>query len=1710
MTPIMAAAQAGLCIERGPVFRVDLFNLAGQDQIVIFMVAHHLCVDMVSWRIIVQDLSQILETGSLAVETPPSFRSWCALQSSHNKTVDTETLLPFEEAPSDLDYWGAHGPLTYGRTDTETFSLSEDMTRLALVDCHKAFSSEPIDVFLAAVAHAFSRIFTDRDVPTLHTESHGREAPAGSHIDLSRTVGWFTTICPLVVSVRADDAVDSVRRIKDMRRSIPGKGRPYFAHKCLGRAAEAASSAMEVLFNYLGGGVQQIEHADSLIRPVELDDDQVLDFSRATADAGPETTRLALFEISAIVVNNRLQFSFLYDGSLSRAGDVRRWIGDCKSTLEETVQGLMRRPAEPTLSDYPLLPLTYDDLRTLTKVALPRVGIDHASSSSHVEDIYPCTPVQEGMLISQLRDPSAYIFHAVYSVKHASARHLGLDADRLGRAWQKVVDRHAALRTVFIESVHRGGVFDQVVLKKVDCGVVLLRSSDEEAMARLGQVTLRGTANQAKQPQLPHRLAVCTTHSGRVLMKLEVNHAAMDGGSLSIILEELAFGYAGTLDSAPGPLYRDYVQYTCSRPARADTEYWMRYLDGLKPCYFPKLNTSTSTSTSTAAATDTRRLRSAALQFDRYSELRRLSERMHVTLANMMHAAWAFVLRKHTGSDDVCFGYLTADRDAPVENIRGVVGTLINMLCCRVQISSSQTLEDVFRTAQDQHLQSMPFQRCSLARVQHELGLAGKSLYNTSISTQSHSVGGGESGGGSNTIAFEMEEGHDPSEVSWAIVEEWGGGMGGRNVSTTFANQKDDWQYAITVNIEASKASEGVLFRYWSDHVSDDQVQEMARCMAQVLDGFINRPAQSVAELDFELDRKPTTKSPSECRAEAAGAAEAAKDRVIEEPLAGPGTPRSIGKSSSVASSSENSVDTLVKKPSPTAQVNTRAAQSSREKTLLALWSALLNLPDDSISGQDSFFHLGGDSITAMKLVGDARDQGLALTVADVFRHPSFNDMAARVSTPDMDASNEPANGNKPTITKLAAQHDPYERFSLLAASNVDAFLQTSIVPQVCVFRGGLSDVLPATDFQSLAVAGALLESRWMLNYFYLDGDGPLNLGHLKRTCFRLVQALDILRTVFVPSGGRFLQVVLRTLRPAFHVVEVDNESLDDFSTGLLKRDRGGGGGGGAGEGGASPRLGEPFVEFTVVRHRHSSRHRILLRISHAQYDGVCFPKMLDALQAAYRGETVPRPPSFANYLRASAVALTSDHYQHWNKLLEGSSMTEIVRRKGPNYRTTVAGATTATLKRTVHLPPVESGHITTATIVKAAWAYVLVQVSASADVVFGHTISGRNAAVEGVGNMIGPCLNLLPVRVRFGGPGWTARHLLHQVQDQQLANMPHEVLGFREIIRHCTTWPGWTYFTSTVQHQNVDQSTVVRLGDVDYQVGCASTAHEDFADLSVFSQQHRQACDGTDGGTGDMYEIMLSFAEGGAIPHDFAKRALDMLCDAARIFAADPDVALPSQAELFRRPRQVPFDEVSAAAPSSYDDESAFQASSRLQHLGRAQLLDLSTLVSTAWRQVLALPGQQTKTKAKETEASAAAAGNNTSSPGGLDPDTSFFALGGDIIGLAQVAWLLDQGGFPVRHLEDLVDHPTVRGHMAVLASSTCGGGAGARGVASAAAAVVSAAASPLEIEDAAVPVVRRITRVDSSLAKAVRLAKRFTKQKHEPRCEVNAPAAA
>ena len=1574
MVPAIAKSQAGMDIENGPLVAANLFNIQGSKQGV-FLTIHHLVVDAVSWLIILQDLQEFLNKGSLSPDNALSFQVWSKMQTRNaqaNSESSTEKLLPVKFASAQMNYWGISPQKdVYGDAETLSFCLDEDVTALALGDCHKSLHTEPVDVFLSAIAQSFSRIFTDRLTASIFNESHGRE-PWDTSIDLSSTVGWFTLMYPLHVPVNYDDdSVDIVKQMKDARRKVPSNGRPYFASRFLtseGRDKYRNHSPMEILFNYLGR-MGSVGSDDSLLQKMDSPDDE--EASRLTADVSPSTPRLAVFEISAAVSEGKLHFTFMYNKALNNIESARLWVRECQLTLQETVQKLAQIPAQPTLSDFPLLPISYSELDRLTDKSLVKAGVTRLEE---IEDIYPCSPTQEGILLSQSRDPTSYIFHSVSEVVPLWLDST-LDAQKLITAWQMVVDRHPALRTVFVDSVYKGGMFDQVVVRSADSGALLIECDESEALDKLGAIKIQDH-NYKKQPKLPHQLTVCRSSSGKVFFKLEINHAVIDGASSANIMRDLAFAYEGKLPSGLGPLYRDYISYIKEQSPSAGMQYWKGYLEAVQPTFFPRLNNKSTS----------RRLASAHLEFKKYAELQQLSKELNVTLSNVMHAAWAMVLRSYTNQDDVSFGYLTSGRDAPVKGIQDAVGAFINMLICRIQFKSQMSMKEIFRRVQTEYLDSLPHQHCSLAKVQHELKIAGKSLFNTAVSIQGSSAAEAVEG---NTVSFETLVAHDPSE------------------------------YAVTVNINVTPGEEGVLFRYWTDVLTEAQAVGLAKSMSELLESIIEKPSLRIEDID---EKKPQVRkpAPTPLSAPIGDIRPLIKDcvqEVIEQMFKSgaliqynPNTSGSLPTIQVNDEKKKRNTGVQIKEVENEKVLKTIAAEitasrptkeilkaneivqkvrelkpitsaTQTERKLRSLWSETLDVTQESIDHSDSFFELGGDSITAMEMVGAAREAGLSMTVADVFQNPTFTEMANTVRSADaLEAPTSSAvstNASREVIT-YAVNNEIYEPFSLLETDNIATFLQNQICSRIGVFKGGIADVMPLTDFQSLSITASLLESRWMLNYFYLDGRGDIDIKKFRQSVSKLTQTYDILRTVFVPCNDRFLQVVLRQMEPHFSVVEVDT-SLESFTSQLHEDDIEN-----------PPRLGESSLRFIIAKLKGTDRHRILIRINHAQYDGIGLAKILTALQAGYGGLPLPAAPSFSRLVNHAIGRNTSTHYDYWKGLLHGSLMTQVVHRQKPNYNR--AGGETITLKQDVHLPSLAAHNITDATVIKAAWALVIAELTAQSDVTFGNLVNGRTAPISGVEQIVGPCLNIIPVRVLFQ-PYWTVIDLLRSVQDQHVAAMPYENLGFREIIKHCTEWPNWTNFTTCVQHQNMAQHTELKLGSNKYTVGNLGS-NEDFADFSVVSTPKDS----------NIVEIALIYASDGQIPSDFAEKAHRMLCETVANFSENPHWTLLNPKKLTGMPNQT-LEEARIS-----EDSSVLHAT---DGLSEAQLQILFDIVGPSWHAVL--PRKEDGQKPV------------------FNVDSDYFAMGGDVAGLALISVNLQSQGFAVS-IEDLIDNPTMRDQMGLV----------------------------------------------------------------------------
>lgn len=795
LRPVIDNSQATLNIVSGPVFAIDIFDVDDTFSQAIAMVAHHLVVDVVSWGIILDDFQGLLNGVSPPPQSLP-FHSWLEQQAAHARKETASRVFPVSAIPpADLAYWGMENQTNiHADVIEQDIALSPRDTML-LLGAQDALGTETLDILVAALLESFRKAFPDRATVTIHNEGHGRET-FDSKQDLTRTVGWFSTMLPIHLPVSPGDPTDlvsTIRWVKDVRERTPGKGRPYFAYRHLteeGRTRFAGHWPAEVIFNY-HGRLQHLERKEALLQQLDGVD---------TKEVGDDVPRLALFDITAAINQGAIKMSFGFNRQMKRQNEIRAWISECRQTLVDAVDQLLQVRPEPSLSDFKLLPLIYNGMSRLSS-ALP-IG----TTIADVEDIYPSSPMQQGLLLAQMKQPELYMYHTILEVQTSNGSQ-AVDPRRVAEAWQVVVNRHPALRTVFIDSLAKNGSKDQVVLKNKAGRIRFITDCDVSDVAQKLR-DLPGIDCRDSLP--PHCLTICKTTAGSVWIKLELSHAINDGTSIVNILSDLSRAYERKLTRADaGPLYRDFIAHLLSSSQDADVAYWKNYLSGVEPCFFPNLNDGKSTAHEHS---------SVEVNISDITPVQIFCKKNGVTLSNVLQVAWALVLHCYVGASDVSFGVVASGRDIPVKNIDEAVGVFVNMLIARLTFSDETTIAQLLGSLQTDSINALAHQNCSLADVQHELQLPA--LFNSAFTFQRRQLS------------------TDPEET--ALVYE--------NMEA-----EDAGEYAITINADVTDESISVDFGYWTDKVCATQAQNMADTFEKILHDIISSDdkALTVGKLDL-------------------------------------------------------------------------------------------------------------------------------------------------------------------------------------------------------------------------------------------------------------------------------------------------------------------------------------------------------------------------------------------------------------------------------------------------------------------------------------------------------------------------------------------------------------------------------------------------------------------------------------------------------------------------------------------------------------------------------------------------------------------------------------------------------------------------------------------------------------------------------------------
>ncbi|HYG62699.1 MAG TPA: amino acid adenylation domain-containing protein, partial [Thermoanaerobaculia bacterium] len=337
-----AAAQAQACLNLsdGPLLRAVFFTFGGEKGERLLLAVHHLGMDGVSWRILLTDLetgyTQITRGQALRLpQKTTSFKGWAERLAGYARSQDLR---------SELGYWLAGPRMQAARLPldgsgdedgwspaTLSISLSTEETRCLVQEVPAASRAHVQELLLAALALALRR-WTGKDALLIDMEGHGREEVFGD-VDLTRTVGWFTTLFPLLVDLQGEREPGAVlARVQGQVRAVPGRGFGYGVLRYLSPDPEVAERLAvlppaQIVFNYLG-------RFDGVAETSSL-------FHLAPESTGPTSSprlkRKHLLEVGAWVGGGRLVVTFTYLETAHRVATIEALTGDFLASLRTLI-----------------------------------------------------------------------------------------------------------------------------------------------------------------------------------------------------------------------------------------------------------------------------------------------------------------------------------------------------------------------------------------------------------------------------------------------------------------------------------------------------------------------------------------------------------------------------------------------------------------------------------------------------------------------------------------------------------------------------------------------------------------------------------------------------------------------------------------------------------------------------------------------------------------------------------------------------------------------------------------------------------------------------------------------------------------------------------------------------------------------------------------------------------------------------------------------------------------------------------------------------------------------------------------------------------------------------------------------------------------------------------------------------------------------------
>ncbi|WP_120308939.1 non-ribosomal peptide synthetase, partial [Mycolicibacterium celeriflavum] len=924
----LVAARSRLNPSDGVMLRAVWAFSTGQ----LALIVHHLAVDGVSWRIVLEDINIALtqHRGGQPVLLPPagtSFARWAEL-------LDERACHP--DVVGRADVWrqvvAIPAALPAPQPAVDTFAtagyltelLDAETTHMLLSEVPAAFHAGVHEILLIAFGLAWAQFLGSGGAPiAIDVEGHGRQEELGADVDLSRTVGWFTAKYPVSLAVgglswtqvvTGDAALGAVLKdAKEQLRSLPD-GLTYGLLRYLNPDVELAGCDPTIGFNYFGRlgspaayasgdvwrfsqeGLSLTGAVDAM--PIALMHTVELNAVTIDTDTGPHLNATWSWAPSALDRTAVTRISRLwFDALAGICAHVRRGGGG----------------------------LTPSDI---APARLSQQQIDELHAQFPIADVLPLTPLQQGLL-----------YHAsiakgsgddAYAVQLDIALSGPVDEHRLRDAVQAVVSRHPHLAARFCpqfeqpvqiipaDPVAPWRYVELATGSHAELGTNGAGSDVDEQIERICVVERAAVCDLVDQPAF--RAALIHIADNRYRFVLTNHHIVLDGWSMPILLQEIFAAYHGHRLPAASP-YRSFMNWLAERDHAAARAVWREK--------FTDFDTPTLLDPPQELGFGRRNVESFRVPAKTTRALTKLARSHHTTVNTVLQGAWALLLSSLTGQRDVAFGTVVSGRPAEVDGAESMVGLLINTVPVRAHIAPATTTADLLDQLQSAHNDTLEHQHLALSEIHR---ITGKErLFDTVFVYEN----------------YPTDTGTPP---------------GVNGLTITGFTSRDFYHYPLTVQAGPGRELD-LRVQYRTDVFDPAGVRALVERYLQVLVEMTAHPTRPLSTMDV-LD----------------GTEHARLDEIGK---------RAVSTQSASAPPAPGDYDTAGDYLGPTTLV---------EQILAGIYAEVLGV--DRVGVDESFFDLGGDSISAMRAItaiNTALDADLG--VSTLFDAPSVRSLGEQVDS---------------------------------------------------------------------------------------------------------------------------------------------------------------------------------------------------------------------------------------------------------------------------------------------------------------------------------------------------------------------------------------------------------------------------------------------------------------------------------------------------------------------------------------------------------------------------------------------------------------------------------------------------------------------------------------------------------------------------------------